>query len=389
MKPRVAFIENQVPDYRRGFFRRLAECERYEFTVFSSEGGSETGLPNIGSLDGIRFIPVAATGLQRAIAIQMLPVCKIIRNYDCAVVYGNPRFVVSAATASIRELIGKPTIIRNHYKTAGKQRLTERIRLLWMKQFKNILVYSDAEVHAMRKDGFVSHHLVGWGNGLDSDLIESERKRWSEERLSEWQESNGLSGSELVVSIGRLLPKNRFDLMLRAIPNIRSERRFQWVVIGDGAERAHLETQVRAQRLEHCVKFLGAMFDESKLAPWMMSASVLVHPGAIGLTAIHALNYGLPVVTHSDARHQMPEFFALEESVNAMLFQRDEPASLSRAVSDAIKTWGRYTNQPSSQSKEKIALDVKSRFSTSVMADRTIAMLDTVLAGRTANQRNR
>ena len=41
-----------------------------------------------------------------------------------------------------------------------------------------------------------------------------------------------------------------------------------------------------------------------------------VSPGNVGLTAIHSLTYGTPVLTHDNFNFQMPEAEAIEENIS-------------------------------------------------------------------------
>jgi hypothetical protein len=52
---------------------------------------------------------------------------------------------------------------------------------------------------------------------------------------------------------------------------------------------------------------------------------------------MHSMVYGVPVITHSDADDQMPEWEAIIPGVTGALFTRDDVASLA----SAIREWTR------------------------------------------------
>ena len=60
----------------------------------------------------------------------------------------------------------------------------------------------------------------------------------------------------------------------------------------------------------------------------MKISDVCVMPGRIGLTAIHALSNGVPVISHSNFDHQMPESEVILDGVTGYFFTMNDFASL-------------------------------------------------------------
>jgi hypothetical protein len=60
-----------------------------------------------------------------------------------------------------------------------------------------------------------------------------------------------------------------------------------------------------------------------------------VSPGNVGLTAMHTMVFGTPVLTHDDFPHQMPEFEAIKESETGSFFKYGDVESLA----DGISRW--------------------------------------------------
>jgi glycosyltransferase involved in cell wall biosynthesis len=104
------------------------------------------------------------------------------------------------------------------------------------------------------------------------------------------------------------------------------------VVIGDGALKGSLQQLAGELHMSESVRWLGSFYEEDRLAPWFLIARCFVYPGAIGLSLIHALNYGLPVITHDQMRNHMPEIAALKPGVNGLLFRRNDPSDLAAKI---------------------------------------------------------
>jgi glycosyltransferase involved in cell wall biosynthesis len=120
---------------------------------------------------------------------------------------------------------------------------------------------------------------------------------------------------------------------MEALPAIR--RRVPdavWCIIGDGPERERLARAAAEAGLTEHVRFVGEVYDESAIAPYFLSADLLVHPGAIGLTLLHAFGYGLPVVTHASGERHGPEFAAFEENRSGRTFRENDSGSLAETI---------------------------------------------------------
>ena len=107
------------------------------------------------------------------------------------------------------------------------------------------------------------------------------------------------------------------------------------VGVGDGPEVHNLQLQSKAEGVEGLVKFYGECHDEETLSDLIYAADACVAPGNVGLTAMHSLVYGTPVITHDDKSWQMPEFEAIVPGVNGDFFIK---GSL-RDLTDKICEW--------------------------------------------------
>jgi glycosyltransferase involved in cell wall biosynthesis len=88
---------------------------------------------------------------------------------------------------------------------------------------------------------------------------------------------------------------------------------------------------------EDVVWFYGACYDEEKLAELLYNADLCVSPGNVGLTAMHSMVYGLPVLTHNKFEWQMPEFEAIIEGKTGSFFEYDNLKSLETSISGFFK----------------------------------------------------
>ncbi|WP_066018664.1 glycosyltransferase [Endozoicomonas atrinae] len=82
------------------------------------------------------------------------------------------------------------------------------------------------------------------------------------------------------------------------------------------------------------IEMVGAIYNEDEIAKILMKAKFFIHPGAVGLSILHALSYNIPVITHNDGNNHMPEFCVLEDGVNSLLY--DNKQGLLSTVKSAL-----------------------------------------------------
>ena len=93
-----------------------------------------------------------------------------------------------------------------------------------------------------------------------------------------------------------------------------------------------LEEMVELNGLKDAVWFYGACYDEKTNAELIYNADVCVSPGNVGLTAMHCLMFGCPVITHNNFAMQMPEFESINNGVTGSFFNENDIDSLAGAI---------------------------------------------------------
>ncbi|MCD8208612.1 MAG: glycosyltransferase family 4 protein, partial [Bacteroidales bacterium] len=107
------------------------------------------------------------------------------------------------------------------------------------------------------------------------------------------------------------------------------------------------------------VWFYGECYDEKKLAELFYNADLCVSPGNVGLVAIHAMQYGLPVVSHDNFETQMPEYETIVEGKTGALFKEGDVDDLCRVVKNWLDGHSALMpfKHPSKETREKFEDD--------------------------------
>lgn len=139
-----------------------------------------------------------------------------------------------------------------------------------------------------------------------------------------------------IVFIGRLTIVKKLDQLLKAVAQLKDRGVLLNVTfIGDGTEKQGLMALAKELKLND-VWFFGECYDEKQIAQFLFNADLCVSPGNVGLTAMHSMSFGCPVISHNNYSMQMPEFEAIEEGKTGAFFKENDVDSLAETINNWI-----------------------------------------------------
>lgn len=321
---RVLVLQRVLPAYRLGFFQALAESPRLKVTFAYGAASKHSAMASIMEPPGLEVIHLGNSFLGRKeLAVWQRDVSGLLHaeRFDAVIAEYNPR-ILSNLTSCLRcSGRGLPFIWWGHGFGHGKGRWRSALRLWLAKKAKALILYNQDQAARFVEAGVDRNAIFVAPNSLDTDGIGL--------IADEWEDADRYR----VLYIGRLYPDKKVDLLLRgfakALPVLEEE--ILLTLIGDGPQRRDLERLAKELGIAERVQFLGAVYDQAALAPYFNSALVSVSPGCVGLSAIHSLAYGVPMIVADDEPHG-PERTALADEVNMRLFRSDEVESLATVL---------------------------------------------------------
>lgn len=373
---RVAIVINFLTTYRESFYSKLLQVDWIDVTIFCHLPPRNLNINSIHTKfeSNVRIIDGKFFFSEKAVLSQ-LPWRELFSTFDIVFVEGNPRYLSFALLASALQLAKRPVVLWTMIHSYRDSYLGLSTRMLWNRLFNRILVYSDAEADYLKQVG-ITARVVGINNGIDIDTIDLAARHWTDERLSRWQTDQAMEGKVLILSCARLEKKNKFDQVIPALKQaIKVMPNIIWCIVGGGPESETLQEMARVAGLERNVRLLGSIYAEEDLSPWFLTAHFLVHPGAIGLSLLHAFAYCLPVVTHSNARHHGPEFSAFRSGETGLTYLEDTPQGLADAILKMLSDPERCASM--GQSGRNV---VEQSFNTALMVERFLMMIDNPLS---------
>ena len=192
-------------------------------------------------------------------------------------------------------------------------------------------IYGDRAIKLMEINGFNGNKLYPIHNSLNYDVQLELRQQITESNIySDYFGNN----DPIIIFIGRLTKVKRLDILIDALAMLKEKgERYNLIFVGSGDLLSSLEQQVEKLLIQKQVWFYGACYNEKENAELIYNADLCVAPGNIGLTAMHAMTFGCPCISHNDFPWQMPEFEAIHEGITGDFFERDNTNALAECIS--------------------------------------------------------
>lgn len=193
-----------------------------------------------------------------------------------------------------------------------------------------VFLYGDYAKQIAISQGFNGDKLAVIHNSLDYD---NQIQLRNELGHTDVYKNHFGNDAPVLLFIGRLTSVKRLDMLVQAVSDLKNKGKcYNVIFIGDGEMRLALEQMVRDLNLTDQFWFYGKCYDDTENAELIYNADLCVAPGNVGLTAMHTMVFGCPVLTHDDFTQQMPEFEAIQAGKTGAFFKRGDVLSLANSI---------------------------------------------------------
>ena len=329
---KLCLINNTAAHYRKGIFK-LIDSE-FECVWYFGEQISDIKTMDLSILKETHYVKncYIKGHWYWQIGINKLLKC---HNYSTFLLLGEPYNLAEWFFLIRRKLFfpKKRVYMWTHGWYGKESRLRSIVKYLFFRMADGIFVYGNYARNLMIDYGFAPERLFTIHNSLDYNRQIAIRRTLKESNIYKTHFGNN---NQTIIFIGRLTKVKRLDLLLSALVLLKEScQYFNLVFVGDGVCEDGLKRQVDKLGLKETVWFYGACYDDVKNAKLIYNADLCVAPGNVGLTAIHVMMFGTPVITHDNYSYQMPEFESIIEGTTGAFFEQDNVQSLA----DTIKRW--------------------------------------------------
>lgn len=344
---RVAVVYHCIAHYREPVFKELCNTDdNIEYTFFS---GDADCVPSLKTMDKNKStIPISEGGLRWSLVKnhwfnnkilwqEGVSVLGLNKNYDVIIYLGVVYHLSTWVSCILARLSGKRTYMWSHGFLRRESGLKGMVRSVFYRLADGMLLYHHRARDLLVQRGFSPNRLDVLYNSLNVKEQKCVRDKISDTDIKNLRQKL-FSRPDLPVLlwVGRLTQQKKLEMIIDAASRLKgNDFEVNLLFVGDGPELDSLKHNVKLNDLTDNVCFYGATHNESELGPLIMASDICVAPGEVGLTCMHALVYGTPVITHDNPDYQMPEYEAIFPGKSGCFFKYGDIDDLASNV----KAW--------------------------------------------------
>lgn len=290
---RLGVLQRVLPGYRAPFFEALAAACEQGLSIFAGQPLPGEAITSIDRLKTARVFWGRNWHIGRVESLFYLCWQSGILGWlegwqpDALVVEANPRYLSTPLAVIWMRRRGRPVLgwglgVGSTTRHPGWLEAFSRWRRRrFLRQFDALIAYSRRGAQQYAALGFPEQRIFVALNAVAG------RPATPPERPPTF------AGRPAVLFVGRLQPRKRIDLLLRACAALPEAMQPRLWIVGDGPDRQRLREL--AEQLYPSAEFPGELRG-ADLQPYFVQADLFVLPGTGGLAVQQAMAYGLPVI---------------------------------------------------------------------------------------------
>ena len=254
----------------------------------------------------------------------------LFKPYRYYIIDGEPFCLSSWAILLLAKLTRKKTIAWTHGWYGREGTIKRLIKKLFFSLHSALMVYSEYAIALMQKEGIPRRKMYCIANSIDSDNERAIRERLIHNDI---YRKHFVNDYPTIIYCGRIQKRKKLEMLVDFASQLKQEGRpVNIVFVGKDVDQVRIDQYAETQNVADCIWMYGPCYDDEVLGQLFYNAHVCVSPGNVGLTAIHSLTFGCPVVTHNNFAYQMPEFEAIRQGETGSFFEQGNPQSLKREI---------------------------------------------------------
>jgi len=321
---KVLLVQPILSHYRQSLFELLVNDSRLQFVVIAGKelNGIKVFKSNSKKINAI-LKNKSFSLMGRKFYYQVGLFNAIKKKNPTDIIFGGPDFhFITTIILSLYLFLF--TKIRVHYWTHGISKTNSIISKKSLAFFYN----NASSILTYEKNG---KDLISKITNNKNIFVVKNSLNYSDYGFNKNQILRKQTKNFLILFSGRLIRNKKVDVLINAI-KLLADQDIPLVcnIIGNGEHKNELMILTNKLGLQDKINFVGAKYGD-EVDNYFLSSDAFVLPGKVGLSIIHALSYGLPVITTSLPIHS-PESAILKNDHNAFFYNDLCPIDLAKVL---------------------------------------------------------
>ena len=255
----------------------------------------------------------------------------IFKKYKYYIITGDSSYLSNWVLLVLGKMFGKTVIPWSHGIKGDDTNRMQWFEEWFFKLCPLILLYGNHSRDVMIDKGFDSKKLICIYNSLDYSKQKVVRKNLNPSNIySSFFKNN----HPTILYIGRLQKNKKLELLVECSKILNDAGSYcNLIFVGkDLGDNEVLKTAMAYNMIDK-IWFYGPCYKEDKIGELIYNAHVCVSPGPVGLTALHSLTYGTPVISNDAFTSQMPEHEVIIPKKTGDFFESDNLNDLAEKIS--------------------------------------------------------
>ena len=259
----------------------------------------------------------------------------LFKNYNQYIILGEYLCLSTWLILLLSKLFNKKVYFWSHGWYGNESFIKRIVKRLFFNLSNGVFLYGNYAKKLMIQEGINPQKLHVIYNSLDYKKQLKVRDKLFQNDIFIKKFNNDYP---VLIFIGRLTVVKKIHYLILLLEKLRKKNIFtNLVIVGDGEERNKIKEYAKKNNVQDFCWFYGKSYNEDEIGNLIFNSDLCVSPGNVGLTAMHSLVYGTPIITHSDFKNQVPEFEAIEQNLSGNFFQKDNIDDLTSVVESWLK----------------------------------------------------
>lgn len=196
--------------------------------------------------------------------------------------------------------------------------IRSKIELLFYRSVDGLIFYSPARKDIVSKRLKNDTHLFTAHNTIDTSQFLALRDAFEKIGRDKIKKELRLKEKYHLIYVGRLIKDKRMDLLLDAFKQLQHMFDVALHIIGQGPESKIVQDY--SHKLPS-LYYYGAVFDNNLTEKLLYISDLIINPGRVGLSIVHAFCFGTPMITcrtTAQGPFHSPEIEYLKHEINGL-----------------------------------------------------------------------